>query len=177
VKNLVKLECGEYIALEHLEATYKSCNLVGNLCVHAEPNARHPIAVVFPHEINLRMALGGNKAPFPDLCKLPEAKEMILKGCNAAGRQRSFKSMEFLAGVIITPDEWTPESGLVTAAQKIQRKKIAQKFDAEIKVCETSSSCFLPSPLTKFGAGSPCILVVISLSFHSNIMFCFTLYL
>lgn len=42
--------------------------------------------------------------------------------------------MEMLQAVILTPDEWTPESGLVTAAQKIQRKKIAETFGKEIKV-------------------------------------------
>lgn len=133
VKNLVKLECGEYIALERLEATYKSVNLVGNICVHAEPNARQPLAVIFPHEMNLRIALGGNKAPLEELCKSPEVKEMMLKACNAAGKARGFKWMELLTGVILTPDEWTPETGLVTPAQKIQRKKIAQAFEKEIK--------------------------------------------
>lgn len=42
--------------------------------------------------------------------------------------------MEILQAVILSPEEWTPESGLVTAAQKIQRGKIAKHFAAEIKV-------------------------------------------
>jgi long-chain acyl-CoA synthetase len=60
--------------------------------------------------------------------------EMVLKECNAVGKKNGFKSMELLQGVILTPDEWTPESGLVTAAQKIQRSKVAKKFEVEIKV-------------------------------------------
>lgn len=133
VKNLVKLENGEYIALERLEATYKSCNLVGNICVHAEPNAKSPVAVIFPHEMNLRIALGMDKSSLADLCQRKNVKDMILKACNAAGKARGFKPMEFLAGVVLTPDEWTPETGLVTAAQKVQRKKIAERFGPEIK--------------------------------------------
>ena len=58
----------------------------------------------------------------------------MLKACNAEGKKNQFKQMELLQGVVITPEEWTPESGLVTAAQKIQRKKIADKFADEIKV-------------------------------------------
>lgn len=48
-KNLVKLSGGEYIALERLESTYKSCNIVANICVHADSNAKQPMAIVFPH--------------------------------------------------------------------------------------------------------------------------------
>jgi long-chain acyl-CoA synthetase len=70
----------------------------------------------------------------PDLCNDKEVKDLMLKECNASGKKAGFKSMEMLEAVILTPEEWTPESGLVTAAQKVQRKKVAQKFDAEIKV-------------------------------------------
>ena len=36
--------------------------------------------------------------------------------------------------VVLVHEEWTPESGLVTPAQKIQRAKIAKRFEVEIKV-------------------------------------------
>ena len=57
-----------------------------------------------------------------------------MKECNAIGKKNGFRPIEILQAVILTPEEWTPESGLVTAAQKIQRKKIADAFAAEIKV-------------------------------------------
>ena len=53
---------------------------------------------------------------------------------NAAGKKSGFKQMELLQTVMLTADEWTPESGLVTAAQKVQRKKVAEKFEKQIKV-------------------------------------------
>ena len=62
-------------------------------------------------------------------------KDLILKECNALGKKNGFKPQELLQAVILTPEEWTPESGLVTAAQKIQRAKIAKTFEKEIKVC------------------------------------------
>lgn len=64
---------------------------------------------------------------------------MVLKACNDAGKKNAFKPMELLQAVILTPEEWTPESGLVTAAQKVQRKKVAEKFDKEIKVRSSST--------------------------------------
>ncbi|KAI9455375.1 long-chain-fatty-acid-CoA-ligase [Russula earlei] len=134
IKNLVKLQGGEYIALERLESTYKSCHLVSNICVHAIPEASQPIAIVIPHEANLRAALPEEdpRIALGDLCAKPKVKALVLKECNAMGKKSGFKGIETLQGVILTAEEWTPENGLVTAAQKIQRKKIGQKFDAEI---------------------------------------------
>jgi len=40
----------------------------------------------------------------------------------------------FKDGIILGADEWTPESGLVTAAQKVQRKNVEKAFKAKIDV-------------------------------------------
>ncbi|KAJ6626078.1 long-chain-fatty-acid-CoA-ligase [Mycena sp. CBHHK59/15] len=156
IKNLVKLASGEYIALEQLESTYKSCNYVANICVHATPDAKAPIAIIIPHEANLRAALRAGSASssslssssssssnkvgpvdptkgLAELCHDPRVVALVLKECNAVGKKNGFKAMETLSAVILTPDEWTPESGLVTAAQKIQRTVISKKFEKEIK--------------------------------------------
>jgi len=135
LKNLIKLQSGEYIALERLESIYKACNLVGNLCVHASQDASQPLAVIIPHELHLRHTLGNSSssASLADLCKEQKVKDLILKECNALGKKNGFKPQELLQAVILTPEEWTPESGLVTAAQKIQRSKIAKAFQKEIK--------------------------------------------
>lgn len=136
IKNLVKLQGGEYIALERLESTYKSCNYVSNICVHATADVTQPIAIIVPHEVHLRAALPDEDAhtPLATLCESAKVKALVLRECNAAGKKSGFKTMEMLQAVVLTPEEWTPESGLVTAAQKIQRKKIEQRFGAEIKV-------------------------------------------
>jgi len=134
IKNLIKLSGGEYIALERLECVYKACNLVANICVHATPNAKQPIAIIIPHEVNLRHALRDPDRPLAALCHDDAVRALLLKELNAVGKKNGFKAMEILEGVVLTPDEWTPESGLVTAAQKIQRSKIAERFKEEIKV-------------------------------------------
>ncbi|KAJ7161218.1 long-chain-fatty-acid-CoA-ligase [Mycena filopes] len=138
IKNLVKLAGGEYIALEQLESTYKACNYVANICVHATQDAKAPIAIIIPHEQNLRGALKNedgvdHSKPLAELCVHPKVAALVLKECNAVGKKNGFKAMETLSAVVLTPDEWTPETGLVTAAQKIQRSAIAKKFDSEIK--------------------------------------------
>ncbi|KAM6493472.1 long-chain-fatty-acid-CoA-ligase [Amanita muscaria] len=141
IKNLVKLQHGEYIALEQLEAIYKACNLVSNICVHATAEATRPMAIIVPHEPHLRHALQQSSSDpqayqnksLTELCHDPTVKDLVLKDCNAVGKKSGFKPVELLQAVILTPEEWTPENGLVTAAQKIQRLKIAKTFEADIK--------------------------------------------
>jgi long-chain acyl-CoA synthetase len=107
---------------------------VSNICVHADTNAKQPIAIVIPHEANLRAQLNEKGTPLADLCQRDDVRSLVMKECNAAGKKQGFKTMEMLEAVILTPDDWTPENGLVTAAQKINRKKVSGKFDSEIKV-------------------------------------------
>lgn len=104
--------------------------------MHATPDAKQPIAIIIPHEGHLRQVLPSSKADvsFSSLCADDEVQKTVLKACNDAGKKNGFKPMEILQAVVLTPEEWTPESGLVTAAQKVQRKKVAEKFDKEIKV-------------------------------------------
>jgi long-chain acyl-CoA synthetase len=120
--------------------TYKSCNFVSNLCVYATSDAKQPIAIITLHESNLRHALQTKSLgvdaddPLPTLCQNDKVKDLVLKECNAIGRKNGFKSIEILQAVILAAEEWTPENGFVTAAQKVQRKKVAEGYSAEIKV-------------------------------------------
>ena len=118
---------------------------MSNICVHAIPDATQPIAIIYPHEGHLRAALPDEdpRTSLGDLCANPKVKALVLKECNAVGKKNGFKSIEILQSVVLTADEWTPESGLVTAAQKLQRKKIAQRYDAEVtvRVFYISPSC------------------------------------
>lgn len=53
----VLLILSQYIALERLEAIYKACNLVNNMCVYANSDMKQPVAIIIPHEAHLRARL------------------------------------------------------------------------------------------------------------------------
>lgn len=127
-KNLVKLAGGEYIAIERLESVYKSCDYVQNLCVHADPNAKQPMALVFPKEDNLRkLPCADANTDLGELCKRSEVAKAMLKELNAIGKQSNFKQLELLQTVVLVPEDLP-----VTAAQKIQRKQAVDKYKEQI---------------------------------------------
>lgn len=106
-KNLVKLAGGEYIALERLESAYKGCELVANICVHADPNANRPMAIVFPHENNLANACqahGIQTKGFESQCEDDKVTDLVLKDLNAVGKKAGFKPLEVSAAHGAAPE-------------------------------------------------------------------------
>ena len=121
LKNLIKLQGGEYIAIEYLESIYKSCPLVANGAVVANSEHNSPMMVVVAHPVNLPAFAKknglGNGEDLEQLCKDERVVDAALKELNAVGRKQGLKGMELLEAIVLTEDEWTPESGFLTAAQ------------------------------------------------------------
>ena len=126
LKNLVKLQGGEYVAIEHLESIYKSCPLVANGAIIANGEHNQPMMVVVAHPTNFpafaKSKNLGNGEDLEELCKDGAVVEAALKELNGVGRKNGLKGMELLEAIVLTHDEWTPESGFLTAAQSELRR-------------------------------------------------------
>ncbi|KAK6455375.1 long-chain fatty acid--CoA ligase and synthetase 4 [Scheffersomyces xylosifermentans] len=132
-KNLVKTLNGEYIALEKLESVYRSNPLVLNLCVYADQSKVKPIAIVLPIEEHLKSYLADEKVYTKDelktkdlshLCADVKVVHAVTHSLIATGKAQGLRGIELLQTVVLLDDEWTPQNGFVTSAQKLQRKKI-----------------------------------------------------
>ncbi|GAA5825193.1 hypothetical protein JCM3770_002345 [Rhodotorula araucariae] len=133
-KNLVKLAGGEYIALERLESLYSSCEYAARIMVHADSSANRPMAVIFPHEQNLKTLASslGVSGELGTLVHDAKVRDAVLKSLNASGKKAGLKGLEQLQSVVLTDDEWTPQNGLLTAAQKLNRKEILKRYKKEV---------------------------------------------
>jgi len=60
-------------------------------------------------------------------------KNLVLKELQKMGKEGGLAGIEIIDGVVLADEEWTPQNGFVTAAQKIQRKKIQQTYEKGIK--------------------------------------------
>ncbi|EEH38874.2 long-chain-fatty-acid-CoA ligase [Paracoccidioides lutzii Pb01] len=134
-KNLVKTLNGEYIALEKLESIYRSAAVVANIMVHAAEDQTKPIAVIIPAEpalVALAKANGIHGGSLEALVHDQKLNAIVLKELQNAGRAGGLKPFEIIEGVVLSDEEWTPQNGYITAAQKLQRRKIASHFHKEI---------------------------------------------
>ncbi|KAE8380673.1 hypothetical protein BDV26DRAFT_256785 [Aspergillus bertholletiae] len=134
-KNLVKTQNGEYIALEKLESVYRSSPLVGNICVYAAQDQDKPVAIIVPVEAALKKIAHENGIEGDTLEALvhnEKLKALVLKQLQTAGRAGGLKGIEIINGVVLSDEEWTPHNGYMTAAQKLQRKKIVGHFQKDI---------------------------------------------
>ncbi|CCK72139.1 uncharacterized protein KNAG_0J00560 [Huiozyma naganishii CBS 8797] len=137
-KNLVKTLNGEYIALEKLESLYRSNKYVQNICVYADQTQVKPVGIIVPAGpavTKLAVSLGVMQ-PDDDIENYihdMRLRNAILKDMLQTGRDQGLNGIELLAGVAISEEEWTPENGFVTSAQKLKRRDIlnANKDDVD----------------------------------------------
>lgn len=133
VKNLVKLQGGEYIALEKLEAVYRGSHVVHNVMIYGSGSHPRPIAVISPNEAKLKEiaeSLGVNEH---DMHRSAKVKDAALKDLVSVGRKAGLTGLELVSGVVLVEDEWTPVNGLVTATQKVNRRALKEKYKKDIE--------------------------------------------
>jgi long-chain acyl-CoA synthetase len=134
-KNLVKTLNGEYIALEKLESLYRTTAIVNNICVYASADHAKPIAVIEPVPAALAKVaadVGESGSSHEALCKSAAVRAAVRKEMLKKGSENGLQGTEMIQDVILSPDEWTPQSGLVTNAQKLNRRAVVDKFKSEI---------------------------------------------
>lgn len=128
-KDLVKLQHGEYISYGKIEAILKTSPMVENICMYADPNQNFPVAVVIPSVTELATL---SSLPPAEAILLKEVQNAVVASLEKYGLKLGLEKVETPKRVYLTLDEWTPDTGLVTAAFKIRRRYIVQKYEKEI---------------------------------------------
>lgn len=132
---MVKLQHGEYISLGKVESELKTCQIVENICIYCDSTKTYCIGLVQPAEkglIDLATSIGV-KGTYSQLCKDPKVIKAATKVVVDYGKLKKLNKFEIPVKIALCEDPWTPESGLTTAAFKIKRKEIKEKYQEEIK--------------------------------------------
>ncbi|KAH3668794.1 hypothetical protein OGAPHI_002549 [Ogataea philodendri] len=145
-KNLVKTQNGEYIALEKLEAVYRSNALVNNICCYADENKVKPIAIVNPNEkplkdlsVKLGISKAGEEIHLSDIITNTKLAREVAKSLVETGKAQNLAGIELIQAAVLVDEEWTPESGFVTSAQKLKRKAILESVKSRVDEAYASS--------------------------------------
>ncbi|XP_072937242.1 long-chain-fatty-acid--CoA ligase 4 [Epargyreus clarus] len=135
-KDLVKLQAGEYVSLGKVEAELKTCPIVENICVYGDSSKNFTVALLVPNP--QRLAELAQRAGLPDmdfdqLCQHPAVEKAVVKELADHARKCGLERFEVPAAVKLCTEVWSPDMGLVTAAFKIKRKDIQERYKEDIK--------------------------------------------
>lgn len=130
VKNLVKLKCGEYIAVENMEMVYGNSSFVdavaGGICCYGDGDMDRPVAVM---QLNEPVAMkwaeeNGVRGSFDEIKKTKELNDAVLKDMQSEAKKGGLSHLEKLKAVSFVGEAWTPENGCLTAANKLERRSV-----------------------------------------------------
>lgn len=153
-KDLVKLQAGEYVSLGKIEAELKTCPVIENICVYGDSSKQFTVALVVPNpkyleEIALKQ--GVTDVEFDNLCTSPVMEKAVIKELAEHAKKckcrfylnrnkklifeiilGKLQKFEVPAAVTLCTDVWSPDMGLVTAAFKLKRKDIQERYQSDI---------------------------------------------
>lgn len=134
-KDLVKLQLGEYVSLGKVEAELKTCPVVENICVYGDANKTYTVALVVPNlhyleEIAANHGIIGKS--FEELCNCPQMEKAVLHELIEQAKKCKLQRFEIPGAVKLCAEQWSPDMGLVTAAFKLKRKAVQERYQHEI---------------------------------------------
>lgn len=135
VKNIFKLQQGEYIAPEKIENIYVRSKYVAQVFVYGNSYKSSLIAVVVPEETVLAewaQANGHQDADFKQLCANVDVKKLLLKDMNALGKEAGLKGFELARDVHLHHELFSIDNNLLTPTMKSKRNELQKYFQKEI---------------------------------------------
>jgi long-chain acyl-CoA synthetase len=139
VKNLVKLKGGEYIAIENMEMAYGNSSFVdaiaGGICCYGDGDMDRPIALM---QLNEAVAMqwakeNGISGDFEKVKSTKELYDAVMADLKNEAAKAGLSHLEKLVAVSFLTEHWTPENGCLTAANKLQRRAVIEKFSKEFE--------------------------------------------
>ncbi|CAG8955433.1 hypothetical protein HYFRA_00010298 [Hymenoscyphus fraxineus] len=132
-KNLVKNVNGQYIALEKLEALYRSAPVVANVCIYADSTRVKPTAIIIPIEPVLNKLLQSTSGTESSASETAQAQRVVLQQLHEKAREYDLPSLEVVEAVVISPlKEWDVTNGMTTAVGKLKRRAILEYHQESI---------------------------------------------
>nr|CAI6725930.1 BAF_HP1_G0046970.mRNA.1.CDS.1 [Saccharomyces cerevisiae] len=110
-----------------LESVYRSNSYVKNICVYADESRLNRWVLWYPtQDPYLNLLSNSYYEKGEDIENYIHDKALrnaVFKEIIATAKSQGLVGIELLCGIVFFDEEWTPENGFVTSAQKLKREK------------------------------------------------------
>ncbi|XP_006008492.1 long-chain-fatty-acid--CoA ligase 1a [Latimeria chalumnae] len=133
-KHIFKLAQGEYIAPEKIENTYVRSEPVAQVFVHGESLQAYLVGIVVPDPEVLPSwaSKRGIEGSFAELCKSRELKNTIIEDLVKLGKEAGLKSFEQVKDIMLYPEMFSIQNGLLTPTLKAKRPELRKYFKSQL---------------------------------------------
>ncbi|XP_041114758.1 long-chain-fatty-acid--CoA ligase 1-like isoform X2 [Polyodon spathula] len=133
-KHIFKLAQGEYIAPEKIENIYIRSDVVAQVFVHGDSLQACLVAIVVPDpEVLPRWAKKrGFEGSCTELCNNKEVKNAVLEDMVKLGKEAGLKSFEQIKDIVLHPEMFSIQNGLLTPTLKAKRGDLRSYFREQI---------------------------------------------
>ncbi|XP_069600415.1 long-chain-fatty-acid--CoA ligase 1 isoform X1 [Ranitomeya imitator] len=134
-KHIFKLAQGEYIAPEKIENIYTRSEAVVQIFVYGESLQAFLVAIVIPDPDNVLNWAKKRKfeGPYEDLCKNKDFKNAVLEDLLRLGKEAGLKTFEQVKDIVLHPEMFSIQNGLLTPTLKAKRPELRKYFHAQIE--------------------------------------------
>ena len=138
VKNIFKLQQGEYISPEKIENIFSGCKYIEQIFIYGDSLQSYLIAVIYPKSHDVIEFLkkkdeNVSKENYKNYFENNELKKDILKDLETIGRKADFKGFEIIKKIYLSPETFSSENDLCTPTLKIRRHVAKKYFANKIK--------------------------------------------
>jgi len=108
---------------------------VANVCVYGDSTKSYVVAIICPVRETLEAIsarIGKPDLTFEQACQDRDVTGAVLREISSHGKQMRLEKFEVPGAVCLTSEEWGPESGLVTAAMKLKRRPLQERYQEDI---------------------------------------------
>ncbi|MDL2227734.1 long-chain fatty acid--CoA ligase [Odoribacter sp. OttesenSCG-928-L07] len=131
-KSLFKNSFGKYINPDYVENFIKESQLIDNAMVVGE-NEKYCAALIVPDFMNLQTWCKSQGLKFNSVNEMVTSKEVNEKyRKDFLELNKGLSSTEKISNFVLLPTEWTVDSGELSAALKVKRHFVANKYKEEI---------------------------------------------
>lgn len=131
-KNIFKLSQGEYIAVEKIENVYSRAKLVAQSFVYGDSLQSCLVGIIVPDEPVVRVWAQKNGIPdstsFKDLCSNAKLKKAIMDEIAQVSKEAKLNQYEKVKDIHLAHDLFSPENGILTPTQKLQRTNAKKAY-------------------------------------------------